>query len=165
MIEARLQVVGGNEKEEFQLELPATIGRGQDNSITLRDALISRQHCRISLHEGVLVVNDLDSMNGTYVGSERIHGQTQLPPGTLLTVGTVTFRAIYNDASGNIPDFAALDQGAGNIFDGDTVDIGEAGTVIDPDEITQPAVIPAPVKTPHLAKSKTDDTAKRRVAR
>ena len=95
-------------------------------------------------------------MNGTYIGSEKIDGQSELLPGTLLTVGTVTFRAIYNDASGNAPAFAAIDQGAGTIFDGDTVDIGEPGTVIEPNEKTHPAV-PAPPsqQAPAAADSKT----------
>ena len=67
MIEARLRVVGGSEQDEFVLDLPATIGRGSDNSITLRDALISRQHCRIGVRDGSLVITDLDSLNGTYI--------------------------------------------------------------------------------------------------
>jgi len=132
MIEARLRVIGGNEKEEFQLELPATIGRGRDNSITLRDSLISRQHCRISIHEGSLVVTDLDSLNGTYIGRDKIHGQSDLPPDSLLTVGTVTFRAV-----------------------------GEGGTVIDPEvdpgEKTHPSVNPA--EAPLHANAAPDDIA------
>ena len=150
MIEAKLIVVGGSEQEEFVLDLPATIGRGSDNSITLRDALISRQHCRIGVRDGSLVITDLDSLNGTYIGREKVGGQSELPPNALLTVGTVTFRAVYGDASSNELESAGNDNdAAGHILDGDTVDLAEGATVIDPGEKTQPAGEPAsPVESP-----------------
>lgn len=49
MMQAKLLVVGGSEVEEdeFTLSLPATIGRGRENGITLQHPLVSRQHCEI----------------------------------------------------------------------------------------------------------------------
>ena len=140
MIEAKLTVIGGDSNDEFELELPATIGRGKDNSITLRDSLISRQHCRISHQGAKLIVTDLDSLNGTYIGRDRIAGSAELPPGGLLTVGTVTFRAVYGGVLAN--DLFEHEQHIApsvDVLDDDTVDIGEAGTMIDPgDETTRP---------------------------
>ena len=40
------------------------------------------------------MVRDLGSLNGTFVNNERIT-ESALGPGELLTVGTVTFRAVY----------------------------------------------------------------------
>ena len=132
MIEAKLTVIGGNAEEEILLELPATIGRGKDNSISLRDSLISRQHCRIIEMGDRLVVSDLNSLNGTYIGSEKIIGQAELPPGSLLTVGTVTFRAIYGDILEDQVDSSDdSPHESSDILDEDTVDIGEAATMID----------------------------------
>jgi hypothetical protein len=51
-------------------------------------------HCEIYESNGYLVVRDLDSLNGTYVNSQRVT-ETVLPPGELLTLGAVTFRAVY----------------------------------------------------------------------
>jgi pSer/pThr/pTyr-binding forkhead associated (FHA) protein len=45
------------------------------------------------------MVRDLGSLNGTFVRNERIAGDAPLPPGELLTVGAVTFRAVYEEES------------------------------------------------------------------
>ena len=42
------------------------------------------------------MVRDLGSTNGTFVGSEKVV-ESVLGPGELLTIGTVTFRALYGD--------------------------------------------------------------------
>ncbi len=73
MVNAKLIVVGGTTSTtEVKLRLPAVIGRGRNAQVTIPHSLVSRQHCEISESEGRLVVRDLDSMNGTYVGDERI---------------------------------------------------------------------------------------------
>ena len=96
-MKAKLVVVGGDAKpSEMDLDLPAVIGRGRSASPTLPHPLVSREHCEIYDSEGRLHVRDLGSLNGTYVGNERIE-DVVLPAGGLLTVGTVTFRAVYED--------------------------------------------------------------------
>ncbi len=95
-MDAKLVVVGGEARvTEVQLQLPVTIGRGRSAGLTLPHPLVSRQHCEIYEEEGKLVVNDMGSLNGTFVGDQRIGEPTFLMPGELLTVGTVTFRAVY----------------------------------------------------------------------
>ena len=97
MIKAKLVVVGGDTKySEVPLSYPSVIGRGSDCDITLRHPLVSRRHCEILAVDGHLRVRDLGSLNGTFVGKERI-SECELFPGELLTVGTVTFRAVYGD--------------------------------------------------------------------
>ena len=92
-----LVVVGGDVKTpEVKLRLPSTVGRGRDCSIMLRHPLVSRQHCEIFEAGGALLVRDLGSLNGTFVNNQRIEGDAPLQPGQLLTIGTVTFRAIYD---------------------------------------------------------------------
>jgi pSer/pThr/pTyr-binding forkhead associated (FHA) protein len=96
---AKLLVVGGEAKAaEINLRLPAVIGRGRDATLALPHPLVSRKHCEIYEDDGVLRVRDLDSLNGTYVADQRIN-DAALPPGELLTVGTVTFRAVYGEAA------------------------------------------------------------------
>jgi pSer/pThr/pTyr-binding forkhead associated (FHA) protein len=103
---AKLVVVGGDVKTtEVELRLPSTIGRGKGTTIVLPHPLVSRQHCEIYEANGQLMVRDLGSLNGTFVNNERIT-DAPLPPGELLTVGTVTFRAVYEVAGESTPSAA-----------------------------------------------------------
>jgi pSer/pThr/pTyr-binding forkhead associated (FHA) protein len=95
-MQAKLVVVGGDSHAtEFELELPSVLGRGREATVTLGHSLVSRKHCQIFESEGKLMVRDLGSMNGTYVHNRRIDCDTELLPGDLLTIGAVTFRAVY----------------------------------------------------------------------
>jgi pSer/pThr/pTyr-binding forkhead associated (FHA) protein len=96
MLKARLLIIGGADgPAEIQLDhLPLTLGRSQDCGICLPHALVSRSHCEIYEEDELLAVRDLGSLNGTFVGNQRVE-QSVLKPGELLTVGTVTFRALY----------------------------------------------------------------------
>jgi two-component system cell cycle response regulator len=49
-----------------------TIGRGQENLITLDNDSVSRRHCRIERRGGGWYVVDLESTNGTYVNDEPV---------------------------------------------------------------------------------------------
>jgi pSer/pThr/pTyr-binding forkhead associated (FHA) protein len=103
-MEAKLVVVGGEARvSEVQLKLPMIIGRGRNAGLTLPHPLVSRQHCEIYEKDNRLLVNDLGSLNGTFVGEKRITEPTPLLPGELLTVGTVTFRAVYEIAGAAEP--------------------------------------------------------------
>ncbi len=94
-LNARLVVVGGEVKQaEIKLRLPSTIGRGRGATIMLPHPLVSRQHCELYETDGRLMVRDLGSLNGTFINNERI-SDSALPSGELLTVGAVTFRAVY----------------------------------------------------------------------
>jgi predicted component of type VI protein secretion system len=98
MIKAKLVVVGGAQDAEIELKrLPTTIGRARESTITLPHNLVSRRHCEIFEHNGQLYVQDLNSLNGTYLNNEKIAGKQVLLPNQLLTLGNVTFRAVYED--------------------------------------------------------------------
>ena len=110
MLKAKLVVVGGEAKQtEVRLKvLPTIIGRGREATLTLPHPLVSRQHCEIFEENGRLYVKDLSSLNGTYLNNERIEGQQPFDPDQLLTLGNVTFRAVYEIAA----EFAETQQPA-----------------------------------------------------
>jgi len=51
---------------------PLRIGRASDGDLVLHDARVSRQHARLHGRDGVLVLTDLGSTNGTRVNGQRI---------------------------------------------------------------------------------------------
>jgi serine phosphatase RsbU (regulator of sigma subunit) len=73
-------------------EVPVTIGRDPQQTLSLADAELSRRHARISLVNDEAVVEDLRSTNGTFVDGKRITGAWTLKQGHLLRVGSQTLR-------------------------------------------------------------------------
>lgn len=101
-MQAKLVVVGGDVKAtEIRLRLPAVVGRGKGVTLTVPHPLVSRRHCELFEQEGVLMVRDLESLNGTFVGNQKVVGTAPVPAGELLTVATVNFRVDYGDVSGD----------------------------------------------------------------
>src|SRR5438105_4010743 len=48
------------------------IGTGEQCGLRVEDSRVSRQHAEVLLRDGIAVVRDLNSKNGTWVGSARI---------------------------------------------------------------------------------------------
>jgi len=96
MLKAKLVVVGGDAKvTEVRLKLPTIIGRGKEAGLTVPHGLVSRRHTEIFERAGKLFVRDMGSLNGTYVNNTRIEDEQPLEPNQLLTLGNITFRAVY----------------------------------------------------------------------
>lgn len=81
-------------KREIAINLPTTIGRSREAKLKLVHTQVSRLHCEMFERNGMLFVRDLGSTNGTFVGDERIT-EAPVPPGQTLTIGSVTFQAVY----------------------------------------------------------------------
>lgn len=73
----------------------AILGRGRGNAVRIPSADVSRKHCRLRQDDGVLTVEDLESVNGTFLNGERIEGVEVVRPGDRLQVGPVTFVVEY----------------------------------------------------------------------
>jgi pSer/pThr/pTyr-binding forkhead associated (FHA) protein len=71
-------------------QFPAEIGRGNDVSLRIDDRWISRRHCRLTVEDDELIVEDLGSRHGTYVNGAAI-SKTQLLPGNELCLGLSHF--------------------------------------------------------------------------
>ncbi len=73
-----------------------TIGRDPSNSVFLNDMTISRNHAKINLlHDdyGMATIEDLDSLNGTWVDGTIIN-KAILQDGSTIQIGT--FRMVFN---------------------------------------------------------------------
>jgi pSer/pThr/pTyr-binding forkhead associated (FHA) protein len=68
-----------------------TVGRTARADFILDAPLVSRLHCRLSADaSGQLIVEDLESQNGTFVNGKKVDRAT-LKSGDRLTVGRVDF--------------------------------------------------------------------------
>lgn len=70
---ARIVVINGDDAgAAYTIKNVLSFGRAESNTITLRDAKVSRQHAHIQQQGNEYVLVDLNSSNGTYVNNERI---------------------------------------------------------------------------------------------
>ena len=74
-------------------EIPQVAGRSSISSQLpiSKDSSVSRRHCQIQLVNGKVVVTDLGSANGTYIGAKRLtpHQPTECPMRGVLRLGAV----------------------------------------------------------------------------
>lgn len=73
-------------KEVFLSQAATTIGRLPDNSVQIDNLAVSGHHARVAWETDHYVVEDLGSLNGTYVNNERV-GKAILKHGDLVKIG------------------------------------------------------------------------------
>lgn len=67
---------------------PLIIGRAEPADWILPDDEISRSHCRVTLALDQVIVEDLDSSNGTFLEGRRVTEAKNVPVGARLQIGT-----------------------------------------------------------------------------
>ena len=77
------------EPQEVALKETTTFGRAPDNDVVLNDGRVSRHHAKLVYQDGRYVLSDLNSVNGTWVGGQRISEQ-EITPGTSFRIGPAT---------------------------------------------------------------------------
>jgi pSer/pThr/pTyr-binding forkhead associated (FHA) protein len=89
----RLTVIKGfNKGEVFHLEQEeVTIGRGEDNTIVMGIAEVSRNHSALTKVEEGYMIRDLGSTNGTFVDKKAIGGKYLLKPGDTVMLGDAIY--------------------------------------------------------------------------
>lgn len=83
----------------FSLDDCVTIGRSQSNVICIRDPRLSRMHCKISLIQGRVYLQDLGSANGTVIKRGMFQkipvnsqGIIELYQGDILSMGSYSLK-------------------------------------------------------------------------
>jgi len=84
-----------------------TVGRGDQNTLVIRDSSLSSTHCEILMHGSEIIVRDLDSSNGTFVEGTRLNKQSQVKSGQTVRFGSVEAR-LELDSEGNETDTAEI---------------------------------------------------------
>jgi pSer/pThr/pTyr-binding forkhead associated (FHA) protein len=65
---------------EIALAATLSVGRAKENDLKLVEGSPSRRHALLSVADGAVFVEDLNSMNGTYVNGQRLTAKTRLQP-------------------------------------------------------------------------------------
>ncbi|WP_243427896.1 FHA domain-containing protein [Alkaliphilus hydrothermalis] len=78
-------------REFYDLGTVTTIGRNKSNDIQIMDKYISSNHTKIIVDEGAYFLEDVGSVNGTYLNSERIEDVVELKNGDRIGLGQVEF--------------------------------------------------------------------------
>jgi hypothetical protein len=78
--------------------IEVVIGRGSHTDLLLLEGMVSRRHATLTLTDGVAVLVDLGSMNGTFVNGERIRGKRNLEEGDRVLIGDSILKLVQSDA-------------------------------------------------------------------
>lgn len=79
------------------------IGRADYNDIVLPEASVSTSHAKLQRREGVWVISDLGSTNGTTVDGEAVSNEVPLSPGATIRFGEVAVLFEPMDTGGDAP--------------------------------------------------------------
>jgi hypothetical protein len=83
--------------KEIHVRRPKILGKAKGSGIVIPHPAVSDRHCLLFEHAGLLMLQDLNSAQGTVVAGRKII-MAPLPPGTEFHVGPLIFRAEYSFA-------------------------------------------------------------------
>jgi len=96
---AKLILISSEERQEFELAGFNSIGRHPDNTIQILDRIISKEHAQIQrTPDGLFLLRDLGSLNGTYIRGERV-SEHILVDGDEIALGST--RLLFVDRKGD----------------------------------------------------------------
>lgn len=94
--EAVLTVMDAGEEalqgHRFAFREQISVGRGEDNDIVIPEGYVSHHHAVIYQHGSQYVIEDLGSVNHTYVNDQILEGRAYIKPGDIVRIGMVTMR-------------------------------------------------------------------------
>lgn len=132
----RLVVEQGARRRVMNLRPPeALIGRAHGNTVRIPSAEVSRRHCRLMLEDGLVRIEDLESVNGTFLNGRKIRGTEYVRPGDQVDVGPVTFVVEYvltPDALARLNGNDDPEQMLEMLADGDVVEGDEGLIALEP---------------------------------
>lgn len=92
----RLVVERGRTRKVFPIRTgQAVLGRARGNTVRIPSAAVSRRHCQLRVDRGLVMLEDLESVNGTFLNGRRINAVEVVRPGDRIEVGPVTFVVEY----------------------------------------------------------------------
>ena len=92
-----------SEGSPIHLERSVTlVGRGPDCDVILDTSTrISRLHCAVVQVDQVFLLRDLGSLNGIWLGGQRIAREHELSPGDIISIGDLRYRFQHSEQIAN----------------------------------------------------------------
>jgi len=81
---------GSVEGQRFEVTSELCIGR-EGQEVTVDDPGVSRRHALLRVAGEVVTIEDLGSLNGTFVNGRRLEGAASLADGDLIELGSTSF--------------------------------------------------------------------------
>jgi pSer/pThr/pTyr-binding forkhead associated (FHA) protein len=98
---AKLVPLDGGSPVELAKDL-TLVGRNEDCDVRLEHKSVSKLHCILVRTEGLVLVRDLGSTNGTRVNGQRVR-RAALLPNDNLAIATFRYRVTIGDDAGDPP--------------------------------------------------------------
>jgi len=80
---------GPNSGQRYEIDGELVVGR-ENAGLTIADSEMSRKHAVIRPRADALEIEDLGSLNGTFVNGAKIEGATRISGGDTIKIGTTT---------------------------------------------------------------------------
>jgi adenylate cyclase len=107
-----LQPLGGGDPIPL-LKTELLVGRRESADIVLRFPTISGSHCELAVEDGIWMVKDLNSSNGTKVNGVRVT-EHFIKPGDTLSFAKHDYEMVYDPA-----ELGATDEAKGKLAEPD----------------------------------------------
>jgi ABC-2 type transport system ATP-binding protein len=124
------------------------VGRDPSSTLTLGDDQVSRRHFQLELDDGRVLIEDLDSSNGTYVNGQLLTGRARVRPGDRIQAGGTMLELYslaglpaiqpsqaYKVSAGDVPDNGIFVEGLVREFKGGFRAVNGLNLVVNPGEI------------------------------
>lgn len=96
VMNVKLHVEFKGQRSVIPLRKPVSvIGRAHGNAVRIPSPDVSRRHCRLILKDDLVTVEDLESVNGTFLNGRRLKSAQVVRPGDRIEVGPVSFTVEY----------------------------------------------------------------------
>lgn len=76
----------------FHLDEKLSIGRSNENDVVIDDSYVSHYHVMIKKVQNNYIIEDLKSINHTYLNQKILLKETILKSGDIIKIGLVTFK-------------------------------------------------------------------------
>jgi len=130
-----------------------TVGRAHDNGVRLTDPTVSRYHLRFMYSDGVPLVVDLNSSNGTYINGVAISGVHALRDGDIVEAGDakLVFRAPAPPHEPQAEPPPEADAGPLEVAPQPATDLDRDSVMAEPSLSVAPPPTEPVVETPHVS--------------